>query len=104
MDRMTFTSVNLGEKVMKASSDISVVISFFPLSSVSSSVLPLHHVVLLVNVKWVNVGINTTDGCATMVLSMSVCQQEKTPRKNPGKNIVAMMVAISGTWCSSGIW
>ena len=51
------SSVNLGEKVMKASSDISVVISFFPLSSVSFSALSLHHVVLLVNVKWVNVGI-----------------------------------------------
>ena len=58
-------------------------------------------------VKCVNVGINTTEGCATKVLSMLLllfllCQQEAIPRMKPGRNIVAKMVAITGNFCSSG--
>ena len=98
MERMMFTIVNFGENVMNSSADSFVVFpSFCPLSCF----LCLHHVVLLSNVKWVNVGINTTEGCATIVLRMFLCQQEATPRRSPGKNIVAKMVAITGTLCSS---
>ena len=90
MESMIFTIVNLGENVMKGS------------SSSPSCLPPLHHVPLLANVKWVNVGINTTEGWATIVLRMFLCQQEMTPVRRPGKNIVAKMVAITGTLCSSG--
>ena len=122
-----FRIVNFGENVMNSSADSFVVFpSFCPLScslclhhlvllclgenlmkgSSSSSpfLLPLHHFPLLSNVKWVNVnaGINTTEGCATIVLRMFLCQQEATPRTRPGKNVVARMIAITGTLCSSG--
>ena len=92
-----FRIVNFGENVMNSSADSFVVFpSFCPLSCS----LCLHHLVLLSNVKWVNVGINTTEGCATIVLRMFLCQQEATPRRRPGKNIVATRVAFTGTLCS----
>ena len=73
-----------------------VVVDFFVVVVVSNVVV-LVLLLLLLNVKWVKVGINTTEGCATMVLSMFLCQHEATPRRRPGKNIVAMVVAIIGT-------
>ena len=94
MEMMTLKSVNFGEKVMNDSSDSPV--DFF-----SPSTLPLHHLVLLWNEKWVNVGIKTREGCARIVFSMSLCQQEANPRRRPGRKIVAMMVAITGNLCSS---
>ena len=57
--------------------------------------------VLLRNVKCVNVGIKMTEGCATIVVSMFLCQQEARPRRRPGKKIVTTMVAIIGTLGSS---
>ena len=84
-------TVNFGEKVMNGSDDP-------PLDPSSpSSFLPLLHS----NEKWVKAGIKTTEGWATIVLSMFLCQQEATPRRRPGKNIVARMVASTGTLCSS---
>ena len=93
-----FTIVNLEENLMNGSADSLVV--FLSSCSLSSS-LPLHHLVLLSNVKWVKAGIKTTEGCATIALNMFLCQQEANPRRRPGRNIVAMMVAITGTLCSS---
>ena len=87
MERMIFTSVNLGENLMKGAVD----------SPPPSSSFPPHHLLLLSNVKWVNAGIKTTEGCAIMVLKMSLCQQEAIPRRRPGKNIVATVVAITDT-------
>ena len=98
MERMIFTSVNLGENLMKGSLDS---LLEFPFPCSPSSSFPLHHLVLLSNAKWVKAGIKTTEGCAIIVLKMSLCQQEARPRRRPGKNIVAKMVAITGTVCSS---
>ena len=67
-----FMIVNLGENLMKGS------------SSSPPSLILLHHLVLLSNAKWVNAGINTREGCATIVLRMFLCQQEMTPRRRPG--------------------
>ena len=102
MDKITFMIVNRGENVMKGSTE-----SPFSFSCSPFSLLPLHNFSLLVKVKCVNVGINTTEGCATKVLSMLLllfllCQQETIPRMKPGRNIVAKMVAITGNFCSSG--
>ena len=47
-------------------------------------------------------GISTTEGCATMVLSIFLCQQEATPRRKPGKNIMDRMVVINDRLSSSG--
>jgi len=88
MERMIFTIVNLEENLMKGCVGSFVVFS----SSLPSSSLLLHHLVLLSNAKWVNAGIKTMEGCATIVLSMFLCQQEAKPRRRPGKNIVARMV------------
>ena len=101
MDKITFMIVNRGENVMKGSTE-----SPFSFSCSPFSLLPLHNFSLLVKVKCVNVGINTTEGCATKVLSMLLllfllCQQETIPRMKPGRNIVAKMVAITGNFCSS---
>ena len=81
---------------------IVVVVVDFLVVVVVSNVVVLVVLLLLLNVKWVKVGNNTTEGCATMVLSMFLCQHEATPRTRPGKNIVARMIAITGTLCSSG--
>ena len=48
-----------------------------------------------------NVGINTTDGCATMVMSkllllLLLCHQDMTPRRKPGRKMVAKIVVIIG--------
>ena len=73
MKRKIFTTVKPEEKVMNGSVD--------------------PNVVLLLNVKRVKVGIKTTEGCATIVLSMFLCQQEAMPRIKPGRKFVPMMVA-----------
>ena len=111
MNRAIFKSVNLGEKVINDSS------LFFFAFSCSSSFSPsffsyfltlcLHHLELLVNAKNVKVGINTTEGCAMMVLSKLVlrlllCQQEATPSKKPGRKMVVRIVAITSRVCSAG--
>ena len=49
------------------------------------------------------VGKSTKKGCATMVFSIFLCQQEATPRRKPGKNILHRMVANNGRSCSSGV-
>ena len=97
--------VNLAEKMMKGSS----VFSFFSPSSSSSSSfpsssveLPLHHFVLEAKVKWVKVGKSRMEGWAMTVLSMLRCQQETRPSRKPGRNIVAKIVASTGTLCSAG--
>ena len=80
---------------------IVVVVVDFLVVVVVSNVVVLVVLLLLLNVKWVKVGINTTEGWATIVLRMFLCQQEMTPRRSPGKNIVAAIVAITGPLCSS---
>ena len=91
-------TVNFGEKVMNGPDDPPLDLSPFSSPFSPSSFLPLLHS----NEKWVKAGIKTTEGCATIVLSMFLCQQEAIPKTKPGKNIVAAMVAITGTVCSPG--
>ena len=103
MDRRMFTRVNLAEKAMKGSLFL---LSFFLcslslLSSSSSSVI-LSHLIWLEKVNKVKAGIKRTDGCAMMVLMMSLCQQEATPSSKPGRNIVVIDAATTGRLCSAG--
>ena len=60
----------------------------------------MHHFVLEAKVKWVKVGIRTMEGWAMMVLRMPRCQQEARPRIKPGRNIVAIIIAVTGNFCS----
>ena len=101
MDRRMFTRVNLAEKAMKGSLFL---FSFFlcSLSLLSSSSVILSHLIWLEKVNKVKAGIKTTDGCAMMVLMMSLCQQEAMPSSKPGRNIVVIVAATTGKLCSAG--
>ena len=84
-------TVYVEEKVMNAFSSSS---SFS--SSPSSFVLLLHHFLLEAKVKWVNVGMRRMEGWAMKVLMMPRCQQQTSPRRKPGRKIVANVAATAG--------
>ena len=95
-------TVALEEKAMYGSvfSCLSPSSSSSPSSPPSSLWLLLHHFVLETKAKWVKVGMRRMEGWAMKVLRMPRCQQETSPRRKPGRKLVANAAAIPGN-CSA---